>query len=152
MKFSLIALLLTGLMATTLGHTAQVYKWVDENGQTQFSQFPPSEKGKAEKIKVNSAHSASTSQSAEKLNNMRQKLLENSVDRNAAKEKSKEDVAEQERKAKNCELAKQQLRDLEANGRVYKTLENGEREWYDVEGRAKLINKAKKEISTHCSK
>ena len=150
MKFSLIVVLATGLMAAMLGHTAQVYKWVDENGQTQFSQFPPSEKGKAEKIKVNSAQSASTSQSAEKLNSMRQKLLENSVGRNAAKEKSEEDAAEDARKAKNCELAKQQLRDLEANGRVYKTLENGEREWYDVKGRAKLIEKAKQDVSTHC--
>lgn len=152
MKFSLIALLLTGLMAATLGHTAQVYKWVDENGQTQFSQFPPSEKGKAEKIKVNSAQSSSTSQSAEKLNNMRQQLLENSVDRDAAKEKSKEDAAEQERKDKNCELAKQQLRGLEANGRIFKTLENGEREWYDEKGRDKLIQQAKEDVNTHCSK
>ena len=82
---------------------------------------------------------------------MRQKLLENSVSRNTQSEQDKEDAAEAERKAQNCELAKQQLRDLEANGRVYKTLENGEREWYDVEGRAKLIKDAKSQVSELCS-
>ena len=35
---------------------------------------------------------------------------------------------------------------------IYKALENGEREWYDVKGRDKLISDAKKQVSEHCSK
>lgn len=151
MNFPSLIIILIGLFSATASFSAQVYKWVDENGQTQFSQFPPDQESQAKKIKVDTPKSAASAQSVEKLNNMRQKLLENSVSRNTQSEQDKEDAAEAERKAQNCELAKQQLRDLEANGRVYKTLENGEREWYDVEGRAKLIKDAKSQVSELCS-
>jgi Skp family chaperone for outer membrane proteins len=152
MKHPSILIILLSLLTVATVQAAQVYKWVDENGQTQFSQFPPAEANQAKKIKVESAQSASPSKSNTKLKDVRQKLLEDSVARNTQSEQDKEDEKDAERKAKNCELAKQQLRDLEANGRVYKTLENGEREWYDVKGRDKLISDAKKQVSEHCSK
>jgi hypothetical protein len=152
MKHPSILIILLSLLTVVTVQAAQVYKWVDENGQTQFSQFPPAEANQAKKIKVESAQSASPSKLNTKLKDVRQKLLEDSVARNTQSEQDKEDEKDAERKAKNCELAKQQLRDLEANGRVYKTLENGEREWYDVKGRDKLISDAKKQVSEHCSK
>jgi Skp family chaperone for outer membrane proteins len=152
MKFPLLLIILLSLLTTVTTQAAQVYKWVDENGQTQFSQFPPSEASQAKEVKVTSAQSTNNTSSNDNLNTMRQKLLEDSVGRNTQNEQDKEDEKDIERKAKNCELAKQQLRDLEANGRVYKTLENGEREWYDVEGRAKLIKDAKAQVSEFCSR
>ncbi len=116
-----------------------------------FLQFPPAKSKSAEQINVKTSQSASTQESTDKLNNMRQELLENSVGRNVQTEEKKLAEEDAKIKAKNCSMAKQKVRDLEANGRVYKTLENGEREWYDVEGRAGLIKAANEEVTKYCS-
>lgn len=129
---------------------AQVYKWVDENGQTQFSQFPPTnEQQSADQVNIKTQPAANP-KAAEKLNNMRQKLLESSVERNTQSEKDKEDEEKAKRMAENCEKAKQQLRDLENNGRIYKTQEDGERYWYSEQERDGLIKKAKGQVDKFC--
>lgn len=150
MKFVSTSLFLACLTFSVSSQAAQVYKWVDENGQTQFTQFPPPS-SKAEQLNVDIPLSSSTSESREKLNAVRQKLLESSVGRNTQSEEDKEEEKNAEIKAKNCEMAQQKVRDLEANGRVYKTLENGEREWYDVAGRQKLIDQANADVKKYCS-
>jgi Skp family chaperone for outer membrane proteins len=150
MKLTSLLLILMGLTLAT-SQATQLYKWVDENGQTQFSQFPPSTSQQAQQIKVEAPKSNQSAASTEKLNTMRQKLIENSVDRGAQGEKDKEDAAKKEELAKACKTSKNRLRMLKENGRVYKDLENGEREWYDVKGREGLIKGAQEDITKYCS-
>jgi len=145
-RFPLLLLL---LLSSSVFAT-QVYKWVDENGQTQFSQFPPtSVETNANKVDVK-AQPASNPEAANRLKDMRQKLLESSVERNTESEKDKEDAEQAKRMAENCERAKQHVRDLENNGRIYKTLENGERHWYSEQERMEQIQKAKEQVSRFC--
>jgi len=145
-RFPLLLLL---LLSSSVFAT-QVYKWVDENGQTQFSQFPPTNvETNANKVDVK-AQPASNPEAANRLKDMRQKLLESSVERNTESEKDKEDAEQAKRMAENCERAKQHVRDLENNGRIYKTLENGERHWYSEQERMEQIQKAKEQVSRFC--
>ena len=146
----LITLLFTLFFAASM-QAAQVYKWVDEQGQTHFSQFPPEQK-KADKIEVDAPKSANPNAAKERLEKMRQTLSEQAVDRVTESEEEKKAAKEAERMAENCKKAKQQLLDLQNNGRVFRTLENGEREWYDEKGRANLIANAKKQVEEYCSK
>jgi len=143
-----ITLLFTLIFSCYLS-AAQVYKWVDEDGQTHFSQFPP-EQNKADKIDVNAPTSANSKAAAENLEKMRQTLREQAVDRVTETEDEKKAAAEAERMAENCKKAKQQLLDLQNNGRIFRTLENGEREWYDEKGREKLIANAQKQVDKYC--
>ena len=145
-RFPLLLLLLLSSSVFAI----QVYKWVDENGQTQFSQFPPTNvETNANKVDVK-AQPASNPEAANRLKDMRQKLLESSVERNTESEKDKEDAEQAKRMAENCERAKQHVRDLENNGRIYKTLENGERHWYSEQERMEQIQKAKEQVSRFC--
>jgi len=145
-RFPLLLLL---LLSSSVFAT-QVYKWVDENGQTQFSQFPPTNvETNANKVDVK-AQPASNPEAANRLKDMRQKLLESSVERNTESEKDKEDAEQAKRMAENCEREKQHVRDLENNGRIYKTLENGERHWYSEQERMEQIQKAKEQVSRFC--
>jgi hypothetical protein len=150
MKLISLLIILMGLTLAT-SQATQMYKWVDENGQTQFSQFPPATSQQAQQIRVEAPKSNQSAASTEKLNTMRQKLIENSVDRGVQGEKDKEDAAKKEELAKVCKTSKNRLRTLQENGRVYKELENGEREWYDVKGREGLIKGAKEDITKYCS-
>ena len=140
------------LLISSSVFSAQVYKWVDENGQTQFSQFPPpGDQQTADKVDVKT-QPASNPEAAKRLKDMRQNLLESSVERNTQSEQDKEDAKEAERMAENCERAKQHLRDIENNGRIYKTQEDGERYWYSEQEREGLISKAKEQVDKYCNK
>lgn len=139
------------VLTSATAYSAQVYKWVDENGQTQFSQFPPTTQQKQQAEQVNiKVQPAADSGANQRLQDMRQKLLEDSVDRNTQSEKDKEDAKEAERMAENCKKAQQQLRDIQNNGRIYKTQEDGERYWYSEKEREGLIQKAKDQVSKYC--
>ncbi len=157
-KMKLIPLFLVMIFALTASLTSQagkVYKWVDENGNVQFSQFPPNTdkegEQKAEQINVKTQKSMNAGQSKQKLETMRQKLLESSVDRNTENEQDKLDKEKAELMAKNCDKAKQRLRDLENNGRIYKTLENGERHWFDAKERMQSIKAARDQVKEFCA-
>ena len=133
-----------------LSYAGQAYKSVDENGNITFSQFPPSDNQDSQSITVKTQKSSSAAQSQKKLDSARQKLLESSVDRNTETADKKEAKEEAERMAENCGKAKQQLRDIENNGRIYKTLEDGERHWYSEKERDGLINNAKEQVKKYC--
>ena len=143
--------LLFTLFLLTSAHAGQVYKWTDENGQTHFSQFPPA-KAPAENIEVNTPKAANSKQATEQLQKMRQQLQEQVVDRTTESAEEKQAAEEAQRMAENCKKAKQRLIDLKNNGRIYKTLENGDREWYDEKGRENLIKDAQKDVTKYCSK
>ncbi|GAA6135870.1 hypothetical protein NBRC116188_26600 [Oceaniserpentilla sp. 4NH20-0058] len=147
----LITLLFT-LIFVVFAHAGQVYKWTDESGQTHFSQFPPAQT-QADKVEVNAPSSSKNAAAAnEKLQKVRQQLQEQAVDRVTESEDEKLAALEEQRMAENCKKAKQRLLDLKNNGRIFKTLENGEREWYDEKGRANLIANAQKDVDKYCSK
>lgn len=143
-----ITLLFTMFFMVSL-QAGQVYKWVDESGQVHFSQFPPEER-EAENVNINAPTSSNSKQAVENLQKLRQQLTEQVVDRTTQSEEEKQAAADKERMAENCQKAKQRLLDLQNNGRIYKTLENGEREWYDEKGREGLIANAKKDVDKYC--
>ncbi len=138
------------MVFTILSHAGQAYKTVDENGNITFSQFPPSDNNDTETINVKTQKSSSASRSKKALESSRQKLLESSVDRNTETAEKKEEKEKAERMAENCEKASQKLRDIQNNGRIYKTLKDGERHWYNEKERQQLINEAKDQVKQYC--
>lgn len=146
-RFTLLFLMLLPCLTSA----DKLYKWVDENGRTQYSQFPPEQEQQAQTL--NLEHRKSNNQaSKDKLAEMRQKLLESSVDRNTESEEEKDEAERAKIMAENCKGAQQNLRNIQNHGRVYKTLENGERHWYDEKGRDGLIKKAQANVKKYCSK
>jgi len=144
---ALIAALFSTFVASNC-FSAQVYKWVDENGQTQFTQFPPPSSQESKSIQVQSAQSASSSGSTERLKNIRQQLSESIVDRD---KKKADRLAKKEKDEQNCQLAKQQLREAKIGGRRYRVTESG-RHYLDEKEMAESLSKAKEDVKTHCSK
>jgi len=143
--------LVIALFMASLTHATQVYKWVDENGQTQFSQFPPAKESnskKAETINVK-AQPAADAGAAQRLQDMRQKLLESSVDRNQAKAESEEEAKKNEA---YCKQAQQNLRNLQSGGRFYEVDENGERRYFDDKELKNRVKKAQQQVDKFCTK
>ena len=140
------AVLLAFVLAATPAAMAQLYKWVDKDGRTIYSdQPPPSQQSK--QLNLSTGQPAAAPRSA--LD--RDKELEKA--RQAAKEKSqaaeKADLkAEIERE--NCRRARANLHSLTSDGRVAMYDEKGERVILDDAQLAAERAKAQKAIDEAC--
>ncbi|HTT07476.1 MAG TPA: DUF4124 domain-containing protein [Gammaproteobacteria bacterium] len=143
-------LYLTGLLALIcVGQaTAEMYKWVDENGQVQYSQSPPPG-GKAETVepppKVDTEQAVEELKAKEKGFDDRRKAEAKAAETDAKKE---QDAAA---KQKNCEAAKSNLEGMEAAPqKSFKTDAAGNRVRLTDDERQKTIADMKKIIARDC--
>jgi hypothetical protein len=114
--------------------SAQTYKWIDENGHTQYSDQPPPAGVKAEKIGGSKAPppppaaKAPQSAAARDLEFKKRQL--------AAEEKQKDDEKDKkdkQNKAELCDIAKARLKTLQDGGRILKYDKAGERDYMSDE-------------------
>ncbi len=118
------------ILLATATVAAQVYKWVDKDGQVQFTDTPPppgATKAEAKKIDTgNTSGSATASTPAKSLQDRskdfdkRQKVAADNA-KKADESLKKEELAEA-----NCKSARTALRDLESGRAVRRINEAGE--------------------------
>lgn len=130
--------------------TARTYRWVDENGQTVYSQSrPPS----GEVTIIKPPPPAPASEPNETMNKLKARLDASDKTKkkeNDAKEKGDKVARNAEIKKKNCEKAKSNLTGLEQNARVRMKMDDGNYKHLTDEERAAEIEKAKKAIEQYC--
>jgi hypothetical protein len=136
-------LMYLGLMvalATPMLVDAQIYKWKDKNGVTRYSDTPPTDNVKVDKIgkeKTTKPAPAAEKEANPAANNKTQPDSEDEAAqlraRNAEIEKkNKEEKAAQAKlKAENCRSAKADYETFIQGGRIYQMNEKGEREYFD---------------------
>ena len=93
---------------------AQVYKWVDENGQTNYSQQPPPS-GQAEVVDVPPPPALNSQSAQEEIDQLieQQKAAEEADQ--AAQKEAEEAAQQQAIKDENCRIARQNLRQYQDN-------------------------------------
>ncbi|VAX11713.1 hypothetical protein MNBD_GAMMA26-69 [hydrothermal vent metagenome] len=128
--------------------TAKTYRWVDENGNTVYSQHPPPS-GDATEIKPPPPPAIAPEVAQSKLNQQKQQLEDLREDREIAKEAEEKDTAEKTRLDKNCAAAKKTLDILINRPRArWKTAEDYG--YITGEKRQAKILKAKGQIKENC--
>lgn len=145
---TLIFVILSAVLSAAA--SASVYRWVDADGQVHYSQFKPAGVTATEQNKPNTNQGPNPEEAKKRLEELRAKLQENINDREKAKKEQAEAKEDKERRQENCDKAKELVRNYEDNGRVYKTLENGERYWYTETERADLIKTSKDQVKKYC--
>ena len=141
------------VLAPILAH-AQLYKWVDENGHTQYSDRPPPAGVKSEKIDKGrnvappppaapgkAAPSAATREMEFRKRQMSAEELQKEEEK-----KEKEAAAKQE----NCDIARSRLKSLEDGGRILKPNKTGEREFMSDDEIAAEKMPARKKVEEAC--
>jgi type IV secretory pathway VirB10-like protein len=179
MKKLLIAFFCTSLLISATV-SADVYKWKDKNGKTQYSDTPPmsnipyttlSGKKPAQPAQPASAPATDPKKAEEAAKNGKpaQGAPAAPNDPNASKNKVSEDLKEKaakeaeakkqqeeklqaEKKAKDqaCKAARSKLAQFEQGGRIYRTNESGERDYYGDKEIAAEIENAKSDIAENC--
>lgn len=148
-------LLLTALLALPLSANAEIYKWKDKDGTVRYSDTPPPSNVPHQSLGVKKAitpqPAAATSGkggAAAKPENAEEKPQESPEQ---AKERQRVEEANQKIKQQNCDNAQANLKTFEQGGRISRTNEKGEREYFDDAAMAKELAKAKKEIAEFCN-
>jgi hypothetical protein len=144
-----------------VGHV-QVYKWVDEQGATRYSEKPPPGT-KAQALKTPAqrpdAAVATDPGSKPRTKTWQEQELEfrrRQIEAEEARQKQEADDAKARRKAalvrEGCIGARRDLAALQEQRPVYDIDERGERRFLDDKERAATIRQAQQYISKNCEK
>lgn len=147
MKKAIILMLAMGLATTA---TAQLYKYVDKDGKTVYSDQPPAG---VDSKQINSAGRTTTPPAPPKTAVERDKELDKG--RKEAADKAKKAGDETDRQAQNeqrCSITRSNYAMYTEGGRIQKTNDKGERELMtDTEIEA-AREKARREMEEACKK
>jgi len=133
--------------------TAQVYKWVDENGVTHYGERPPQNK-KAQTVTTNPATApAPNPPSAKPPDNgdFQQQNIEFQRRRIERAQKAEQELKEAREKRERCNFARDDLRQMEAADRLYDLNDKGERVYVDDTKRSAVIERARRRFEQSCS-
>ena len=134
-----------GSMATA----AEYYRWVDENGNTQFTQTPPPEGLKAEKGMVRTAPATAPS-GKEWLEKKQKNFKDLDKERAQAKEREAEKQKLAADNARDCNKIKRRLRVLTETPRVQKVSADGVHTVISGKERQSEIGRMQGLLSEHC--
>jgi hypothetical protein len=130
---------------------ASIYKWVDENGVTQYSATPPASQ-KAQQIQTQPAPPAANADSGMTHQKGWQEIEQELAERKAAQTrdeaKTRNDALGKQQK---CIRARQTLDTLLKQGPKYRLNEKGEKVFWDDKFLDSEIERNKKEVDENCA-
>jgi hypothetical protein len=129
---------------------AQVYKWVDENGVTHYGERPPQGQ-KASPVAATPSAGPSPSQAkpqgAQDWQDQNIDFQRRRIQRKQQAEREQQDAATRQRR---CNLAKDDLQQMESVERLYDLNEKGERVYLGDAERKAEIERARQYIARNC--
>ena len=177
LRFLLLCTLALPVLASA--ETGEVYKWRDANGVVRYSDTPPpsnvkhevyGKKSKAVNVQaplaevegdattaMNKQKAATDKTFADKTKGDKAPLSKEEAAVKRAKEAEElkkieaQKKAEVEVKAENCKVAKSNLATFKNGGRITRTNEKGEREYYSDADIAKGRVESQAEVDKHCN-
>lgn len=126
---------------------AEIYKWVDADGNVQYTQHPPPPGIEGESIKP--PPKISSDKAVKQLESQLQREQKQQERRNKAADKRREAEQERAEYARACEQARQRLNQAQ-RPRVRTANPDGSRTRLSEEDRQKIINQANKDIEEYC--
>src|SRR2546423_1976784 len=157
----LVVMLLAVAFAGTA--SAQLYKWVDNNGRVQYGDTPPGDASKVTRLRPPPAGSApapvapaATSETAakdkdkDKALTPEQAFKKRQQERQEAEQKAGKERAEADQKRAGCENAQAGLRQLQSGQRLSTVNSAGERVFIHDDERTRQLQRAQKSVDDWC--
>ena len=148
-------LLLLLLVLSSAPAFAALNKWVDQNGNVQYSDQPPPANVKAKTLRSGNSTqlppAAASAPAAAKTYIERDAELKKAQQaKKDAADKATQEQAQTETKKANCATAQQNLRALQEGVRMVEIDANGERSYLDDAQRQQRTTKAQQNVSDWC--
>ena len=149
----LTAIALIALCMTPVAFAGKVYKWIDKDGNVQYSAQKPADNAQEMNIKSKSsaheeepAEESADAESADK----KKESNEDKVTVSSEKEAAEIEKKNAEVRKKNCSIAKKRLATINAGGRLYEVNEQGERSYWDDATRSSKLSEAQGQVDEWC--
>ena len=149
MGLSLIALLSILLFAPV--SEAKIYKWVDGNGVTQYSQQRPPREFTTEQIKIQSRTADVASKAKESLQKRIDALNERRSNKKLEKEGGSEAVTYRQQLDEYCATVRTRLADYQSDRRLAEKQDDGSYVPVSDKERIEEIGKIQAQIKERCS-
>ena len=143
----LVTLLILAGLAT--GSQAAMYKWVDENGQTVYSQIPPTS-GQSTRMKPPPPPAETPEEARQRLNQRLQTLEDKAEDKELAGQKEAKEGELAEVYKSNCAAAQHNLMFLESNPRKLVGQPDGSYVRITEEERQQKMQEAREQVEKFC--
>jgi hypothetical protein len=150
-----IAGLITGFWVLSLPAADSIYKWVDEDGSIHYSDQPPPQVYKPEKVRIDSAPSDHGAREAQaRAASLRAKQQTSQDQQSAAREQERLQTELQQVKRddrqRRCIKAHEELQSLNHHMPIYYIDEKGDWVFLDDKERADLLKFYHSEINMFC--
>lgn len=144
----IIRILLLLLICIPFQGYAEVYKWVDEQGQMHYGEEPPA--ANATEVKIQQVPQSDLS--VQKRNEESDKLLKvYEEERNIKKEEKQKAEEEEKKRAEECRAAKDELQDMQQPGlSYYEHDDQGRRKYLSGTELKQRIKKLQEQYNLHC--
>lgn len=137
---------------------AEIYKWVDEHGQTHYGEKPP-EHRKSKQVYIRPAPVSVPSQEAtttkphdnsSRLERQKKLIRSMSEERRQKKQQKQREEKMQKARQRNCAIAKDRLRRYQNSSAVYRVDDKGNRVFLPNSEREKSIERSRAEVKKWC--
>ncbi len=150
-----ISAVIFGFWVLAVPAAESIYKWVDEDGNVHFSDHPPRQAIKAEKLRIESAPSDDVVREAqEKRDNLKTKQHTSHDQRFAAREQTRlqmeSEQVQQADRQRRCTKAHEEIQSLDHHMPIYYIDEGGDWVFLDDKKRADLIEFYQRETKMFC--
>lgn len=140
--------LLLALMVSAMAQ-AEIYRWVDENGVTIYSEVPPPD-GEADRVKIAPAPSTTPEEAQRPLKAEMQTLEDYREDRQLASQKRQKEELDRQLHEENCRNAKDNLENLITASRRLVQMPDGSYVRLTEQERQQRMDEARKHIDEFC--
>ncbi len=141
---------LSVLLISPVGE-AKIYKWVDADGVTQYTQHPPPEEFVTEEIKTSKQSAGAAAQANEALQKRVDALDERRSDKKLKQDEGEPAVADRKKREEYCAAERARLADFESGRRLAEEQEDGSYLPVTEEQRTEEIGKMQARIKAQCN-
>lgn len=135
------------LLGASLCH-AELYRWVDEHGQTHFADQP--RHSEPHEIAVRPAPAAAQNPQR-RMDKTRRLLNAFAAERQQQREQKAKQKQQADERHRSCLQARDNLRQYRESGSIYRLDDNGERIYFSEQQRAGLIRKYQQAVAEQCN-
>jgi hypothetical protein len=137
------------LLVTAPGVLAEIYRWVDAQGQVHFEDRSQAQSGGDARSYTPPAAAAEDPQ--QRMDRTRKLLNAYQTERQQAREQQEQQKQELAKRTRQCAIARDNLRQYQQYGGIYRLDDEGQRVYLSDQERAALIQRSRDDIARWCS-
>ncbi|WP_455233839.1 DUF4124 domain-containing protein [Thiogranum longum] len=143
-KTVFVVLLMAGLSAAH----GDLYRWVDEKGQVHFSDQPQGQQ--SSKLKPLPAPASAQTDQGSRMEKTRKLLNAYEIERQQEREQKAKQKEQEQQRRKNCNQARDDLRQYTDFGNIYRLDDEGNRVYLSEQEKRTLIQRSRAAVAKWC--